>query len=389
MKILFISRSFNKSGGIPRYVVELSERFVENHRVYLLTTDYDYEIPNLVVHKKPMIRKPFWLQILSNAYYNTKYTKRLNKKFGFDIIHSQGTECLNCDVLTAHSCHKIAIKKLNKVAKTEFSYPKYLFYKIARKFRPLNKVVLSIEKYNLEKGCKKIIAVSKGLKREILENYKVQEEKIIVIPNGVDLKEYKPDLIGRKRIRQEYGISENKIVLLFCGYEFRRKGLKFIIEALPYLKDNPKLIVIGGENPKPYKKLAADLGVLDKIIFTGIVKKGINAYYAASDIFVFPTAYEAFSFVTLEAVASGLSLLTTKVNGTEELVEDGYNGFFIKRDPMDIAKKVNLLTRNENLRKQIGENARRTAEKYSWNEVAERTLKVYREVLKKKYDQES
>ena len=91
-------------------MAELAERFIKEHEVYLLTTDYDYELPDLIVHKKPIIKKPFWLQVLSNAYYNTKYIKKLKKKFDIDIVHSQGAESLKCDVLTMHSCHKAAIK---------------------------------------------------------------------------------------------------------------------------------------------------------------------------------------------------------------------------------------------------------------------------------------
>jgi len=334
MKICLVYRGFSKHGGISRYVVELAEHFVKEHETHLLTTYYNYNVKNLIVHKKPMIRKPFWLQILSNTYYNTKYSKKIKEQFGIDVVHSQS-----------------------------------------------NQIILAIDKYVLEKGSKKIISVSEGVKREILENYQVPEEKIEVIPNGVDLEEFKPDVEKREKIRMKYGVDENDVVLMFSGYEFKRKGLRYIIEALPGVKENVRLMVVGRDNPRRYQELASKLGVHDRIVFTGFVPE-IADYYTASDIFVFPTAYEAFSLATLEAVASGLPILATKVNGTEELIEDGYNGFFIKKDPKDIAEKVNLLVEDENLRKQMGKNARKTAEKYSWDEIAKRTLKVYEGVAK-------
>ena len=73
--------------------------------------------------------------------------------------------------------------------------------------------------------------------------------------------------------------------------------------------------------------------------------------------------------------------MATKVNGTEELIIESYNGFFIKKDPKDIAEKIYILVEDDNLRKQMSRNARKTAEKYSWDEVAKRTLKVYEEVI--------
>ena len=71
--------------------------------------------------------------------------------------------------------------------------------------------------------------------------------------------------------------------------------------------------------------------------------------------------------------------MATKVNGTEELIIESYNRFFIKRDPKDIAEKIYILV--DNLRKQMSRNARKTAKKHSWDEVAKRTLKVYEEVI--------
>ena len=375
MRILLVSRGFNKHGGISRYVAELAEKFVREHEIHLLTTKYDYKVANLIVHKKPMIEKPFWLQIASNAYYNTKYAKKLKEKFDIDVVNSNGAESWKCDVVTMHSCHKA----WNKY---------YRSWDPLRNVRgvidPLNIVVLAVERRVLEKGSKKIIAVSEGVKREILENYNVPEEKIAVVPSGVDLEEFKPNQKKREEIRKRYNINDNEIVLMFSGYEFKRKGLEYIIKALPKINNkNIKLLVVGGDDAKRYKLLASRLGVLGKIIFVGTVKKGINSYYAASDIFLFPTAYEAFSLATLEAVASGLPILATKVNGTEELIKDGYNGFFINRDPTDIAEKVNVLVEDENLRKQMSRNARRTAEKYSWDEVAKKTMEVYEEVARR------
>lgn len=101
----------------------------------------------------------------------------------------------------------------------------------------------------------------------------------------------------------------------------------------------------------------------------------------SSDTFVFPTAYEAFLLATLEAVASGLPILATKINWTEELIKEGYNGFFIKRDPKDIAEKINILIEDKQLRKIVSRNARKTAENYSWDKIAKKTLEVYQNII--------
>jgi len=374
MKVCLVLGDFHKQGGISKCAAELAERFVKEHETHIITTNYIYKIPNLIVHKKPMMPGRSWfLQRLYTIYCNTRYSNKIKSEFDIDIINQNGSESLSCDVVTMHSCHKAWVREYKSWGLLQY---------IRGSINLSDRIVLPIEARILEKGSKKIISVSEGVKREILENYNVPEDKIAVIPNGVDLEEFSPDPQKRIEIRNQYNIDENDIVLLFTGYEFKRKGLEYIIRALPKIDKNVKLFAVGKSNPKPFQKLANKLGVSDNIIFTGFVQE-ISDYYAASDIFVFPTAYEAFSLATLEAVASGLPILATKVNGTEELIDDRHNGFFIKRDPADISEKINILIEDETLRKQMGKNARETAENYSWDEIARRTMEVYEEVAKR------
>ena len=373
MKVCMISRAVNKCGGISRYVAEIAERVSVNNEVHILSAWCDLSSPNFILHRYSIPRKPYFLQVVISFLKVSSLARKLYEKFNFDVIHSSECEGTYQDIITAHSCVRGAYEKLKR---------NNLFIDAIRRVRPFVAFGLDVEKLIYTKRkYKKIIAVSEGVKNELIRYYRLPNEDIVVIPNGVDLEEFKPDLEKRRKIREKHGIEENEIVLMFSGYEFKRKGLEYIIRALPDVKEYVKLLVVGKDNQNPYKELASKLGVLDKIIFAGFVPD-ISEYYAASDIFVFPTAYEAFSLATLEAVASGLPILATKVNGTEELIKEGYNGFFIKREPKDIAEKINISVEDENLRKQMSRNARKTAEKYSWDEVAKRTLKVYEEVVR-------
>ncbi|MBN1762683.1 MAG: glycosyltransferase family 4 protein [Methanomicrobia archaeon] len=354
-------------------MVELAERFVKDHETYLLTSSYDYEVPNLIVHKKSMIRKPFWLKILYNAHYNTKYSRIIKKNFGINIVHSQSTESFECDVVTMQSCHKAWVKQHDSEKGRPFS------------INPPDYVRKIIERYVLERGSKKIIAISNRVKQEILENYGVPTEKVEVIHSGVNLEEFKPNFAKREKIRTKLGINENQIVLMFSGHEFSRKGLKYIIETLPRIKGNVKLLVAGGDNPTPYFRLASELGMQDHILFLGTLKEDLNDHYAASDLFVFPTLYEPFGLVITEAMASGLPVITSKIAGAAEIMTDGEDGLLLD-DPTnseELAEKINILVEDENLRKQMGFNARKTAEKYSWGYVAQKTLEVFEEILRR------
>ncbi len=384
MKIAFIARLYNKQGGISRCVAELAEFFSQEHEVHVFANAWqDVSTDKVIFHKIPMIKGNFflrkkvygWATVFQVASF-TLMSRLKIKPQRFDIVHSFGDCFLPFDVYTSQSCHKTAVRVARKSKKGIYNYFKNTI------LNPLNLIVLSIEKFSYQRGKKSIIiSPTEWIKREIIEEYKVAKENIVVIPNGVDLEEFNPK--NRKQfrdeVRKELNIKPDDIVLLFVAYEFKRKGLKYIIEAMPFIKNERiKLIVIGRDEIAPYLSLAEELKVAHQIIF--LKPTPLKKYYATSDIFIFPTLYEAFSLATLEAIASGLPLLATKVSGTEELIQDGYNGFFIQQDGFDIAQKINLLIKDDNYIKKVGENARKTAERYSWKDVANQTEGIYKKI---------
>jgi UDP-glucose:(heptosyl)LPS alpha-1,3-glucosyltransferase len=239
-----------------------------------------------------------------------------------------------------------------------------------------------IEKYNLKKA-KKIIATSEGIKREVMEFFQIPEDKIRVIPNGVNPKEFSFSKKEKIKLRKKLGFSKEDKIILFVGRNLKRKGLEYILKALPIMKEkNAKLVVCGGDD-EYHRNIVKKLNQDSRVIFAGNVKN-VPEYCAVSDIFVFPTFYEGFSFATLEAAASGLPIIATVANGTEDLIEDGKNGFLLKeRTPEAIAKKVNLLMEDEKLRTRMGENARKAVlQKYSFDKIAKQILEVIDEVIK-------
>ncbi|MBU0761871.1 MAG: glycosyltransferase family 4 protein [Candidatus Altiarchaeota archaeon] len=372
MRICLTTTVMRSHGGISRYVMELSKRLVKEHEIHILTGKKEVGISGVKVHMAPTIFSPVSLRVASNTLSNTLISSHLKKKCVVDLIHGQGAEVIGPDVITAHSCHKAAAEQQMKERGGR--------YQMLKPFEPRNNIVLAIEKYNYRKRkYRKAISVSEGVKRELMTIYKVPDEDVVVIPNGVDLEEFTPENRGKyqKPVREELGVEGEDIILLITAWEFNRKGVRYIIESLPELPKQVKLVVVGEDDKKPYLTHAEKAGVKKRVFFTG-ASKDVKRYYAASDIFVFPTSYEAFSLSTLEAVASGLPLVTTKVNGTEELVKDGRNGFFVERDGKDIADKIKKVI-DYGIGK-MGSNARKTAMDYSWDKVAEKTSNVYKEL---------
>jgi len=374
MKILFLTANYSKQGAVAKYAVELSTRFAREHEVHVLCSAQDHSVDGVVVHRIRIPWWPHWAHVGLNALKNTYYGRKLKEKYGIDVVHSQGAESLYQDVLKAPSCHLAAVE--------QFKRERGPVYSALKALEPASNIVLPIERYNYTRGnFRKAIVMSRGTYREIQGHYGVPDEKLKLIPNGVNIEEYTPDnrRLFREDTRRRHGLTEDDIILLFVGWEFKRKGLMHVIDALPKLPEDVKVLAVGGDDRRAYEKRALDLGVAGRVVFAG-ASRDVRRYYAAADMFVFPTAYEGFSMATLEAAATGLPVIATRVNGTEDLIREGENGYFVARDGADIAEKVNVIV-DGGMLPRMSAKARESAIPHSWDIVANETMKLYREIL--------
>jgi glycosyltransferase involved in cell wall biosynthesis len=226
-----------------------------------------------------------------------------------------------------------------------------------------------------------LIGVSRGVSAEVAEHF--PEVPTVTIPNGVSLERFHPDHDKRADVRQRHGLRADELVALFVGSEWERKGLRVAIDALASAP-HWKLLVVGHGNVASYRAHARATGVEHRVEFVGTVSDPAP-YYCASDAFVLPTSYETFSLVTYEAAATGVPLLVTPVNGVTDLLVDGRNGWFIDRDPTDIAHRLQTLGQESRLRTEMGAAGRKAVEEFTWR----RMVSAYRDVLDRRESRES
>lgn len=374
VRVAMSSYRFNQEGGIERASYELANRLAADVDLTLVSTDVS-PAPQPPLHWQHIAAraKP---DFLTPVTYARAATRQL-RGTAFDLMHNQGgCALMRQDVITAHSCHRAwwELKLRNREAVRAIANPRH-------------HAVLHVERRNYApQAYRHVIAVSKGVARELTRFYGVPPERISVIPNGVDTARFRPaDAAGRRRrVRERHAIPPDVVVLLFVAKEFRRKGLAPLIDALPLLPENVCALIVGGDDSAPFRRQAARSGVGARVIFAGHTA-AVEDYFQAGDVFVFPTLYEAFALVSLEAAAAGLPLVTSRVNGTEDFVVPGVNGFFTERDGTHLARVLAPLVGDAGLRMRLGERARRDASAYTWDAAASVTLEVYREVLRQKH----
>lgn len=242
--------------------------------------------------------------------------------------------------------------------------------------------VMKAEKAMFEHpNLKAVICNSRMVKNEILHEFDIDESKVHVIYNCVDLDRFNPELRQKYRIslRTELSIPEDATAMLFIGSGFERKGLEASIKAIA--RTNSHLIVVGQDKQqKKYSEITEQLQCEDRVHFMG-VQSNPQAFYGAADGLLLPTLYDPFPNVTLEAMASGLGVITSNSCGTAEIIKNGHNGYVC--DALNHQELGNAILNFEEKPRalMLGQNARTTVEPFTAEKLSQDLLSLYTKVL--------
>lgn len=197
-------------------------------------------------------------------------------------------------------------------------------HRFLQTLNPRHREILNLERAIFEPYNTRFIVTNSQLSKKIIDDsLGFPQERIHVIYNGVDHTQFFP---ANRPI-----VAGQEVQLLFVGQDFKRKGLAPLIRALAQVKRSGvrcRLRVVGRDRPGPYEKLAADLKIADQVDFEGPTR-GIEEAYRAADLLVFPTLYDPFANVCLEALACGVPVLTTTTNGASEVISEGIDGYVV------------------------------------------------------------
>jgi UDP-glucose:(heptosyl)LPS alpha-1,3-glucosyltransferase len=228
---------------------------------------------------------------------------------------------------------------------------------------------LAIEKRQYDPtGSRMIVAVSEQVKRDIIANYSVPPEKVVVLYNGVDTERFHPANREkfRDQIRSRWKIPLDAPLVLFVGSGFRRKGLDCLLSAWKSRKlERVFLLVVGADARLRSYQTRAEAVAPGRIIFAGR-QEDIENYYAAADMVALPSLQEAFGNVVLEALASGLPVLTRRDVGAAEIMHGSLAAGMIDEAMPEVLENELLLLLEKSKEPSCIREARELAEEYSW-----------------------
>jgi len=256
--------------------------------------------------------------------------------------------------------------------------------------------VVSHLEYQMAQTCDHIITVSEVMSEDLIR-HGWPASKISVVWNGVDPDKYDPSKVKPEdveKVRERYGVSKDGNMVLFIGRLTWVKSVRNLVQAMPsILSDFPnvKLVILGkGEEQKDVAELANRLGIEDKVVshFEFIPEQDRITHYAAADVCVFPSTYEPFGIVSLEAMSMAKPVVVGAqgvVGFKEQVVSNGpdQNGIHVDgNNPVDIAWGIKEVLKNSGRAKQWGENGRkRVLQYFTWRKAAQQTLEIYESLL--------
>lgn len=393
MNILEVSNFFKpfwETGGVTKVNYELSKNLVKKgHNVVVYTTNGYRKILDVIPNKRINIDG-------IDVYYFNNYLKRFFQKGGllaplyapivlkkeinkFDIIHIHEHRTLLAVFVYYYA-------KKYKVPYVLQSHGSVLpFYK-KNKIKCMFDYIVGNSILN---GASKLIALNEIEMQQYIQ-MGVHKSKIEMIPNGINIEEFKclPD---RKSFKEKYSIKKEDKIILYLGRIDKIKGIDLLIEAFSKLAvelTNVQLVIAGPNNyySSEIKHNISNLGINRSILFTGPLygKDKLEAYVSA-DVYVLPSRYDIFGITILEACACGTPVVVTNGCGLAGFV-DGRVGYVVEYDSIQLQNSIRKLLVNDNLRMEFANRCKHEIEDFYWSQIITKFESLYKECLGEQHE---
>ncbi len=389
MKILMLTWEYPPRivGGIARVVHDLSKRLIKDgHEVTVITyrdgnvPEYEndkgvevYRVDNYMIHPNNFID---WIMQL-NFNMIAKATEVINKEGGFDVIHA----------------HDWLVTYAAKSLKQSFNLPMVATIHATEAGRNSGihddtQRYINDTEWLLTYEATEVIVNSNYMKGHVQGLFGLPFDKISVIPNGINLNNF----TGIDRdydFRRRFAMDNEKIIL-YVGRLVYEKGVQHLISAMPKILENyhdSKLVIAGkGGMIDELKSQVDSMGLSNKVYFTGYLnQKEVQKMYKCADVAVFPSTYEPFGIVALEAMLAGIPTVVSDIGGLNEIVEHGVNGMkSYTGNPNSIADSVLSLLFDPQLAMNVTKNAKnKVKDEFNWQKIAQDTHYIYELAISK------
>lgn len=371
-KILFVIPSL--TGGGAERVLILLLKYLDRSRFKLVLVvfnsenayqrDWSPDVPVICLNRKNRF------DLFRVLWTLSRIIKRENPSLFFSFL-----TYTNCLAMLAHNLANSRVPLLL----SEHTNPKRSLKN--QKFKKIKKILIR----NFYPKATGIIAVSQGVKEDLVNNYEVQQDKCFVIYNMVDIEKIKE--LTNKEVDHPW-FEEDIPIIITCGHLKAAKNYPLLLRAMSLVlkKGSARLLVLGeGEKRSPLEKYAKELGVSRDVTFLGFQSNPFR-YISRATVFVLSSLWEGFGNVIIEAMACGAPVISTRCPyGPEEIITDGVNGLLVPvGDVNALAKAILRLLKDDPLRKRLAKAGKKRAEDFRVEKMVGEYERVFLEVIEGK-----
>lgn len=386
LRIAFFTNYYHPVvNGVVRSVASFREILTEQgHIVFVFAqADNEYKDEEPFIFRYPSLSLPLQMDI-ATVIPVSSFIDQLIPALKLDIIHTH-----HPILLGQAAANKAADLNVPLVFTFHTQYWEYTHYipfpqEAIQEF--LRNAIHNWLKVFMRK-CQHIVIPSESIKEILIREYGL-EDRYTVIPTGTDLKPFLQ--ADGQAVRQSQGWQDDKVIISI-GRLASEKNWETLFRAVAQVyAQHPtmRLVLIGdGPQKQTLEELAAELGIAERITFTGQLSfEEIPAYLKAADMFSFASVTETQGLVTIEAMAAGLPVVAVDGSGTHDIVDNGKEGLLVENDPNALAFAINEMLCNPQQMQQFSVNALQKAKTFDINRLGKQMIKVYEQAIQDKKD---
>ena len=326
MRLAIVHKRFDRVGGAEWEVYELSRRLAaRGHEIHLVVGECRVPVPDgMRLHMVPVLRAGQIGKLLSFA----ALAPRVWRAIGADVVVGFG-RTVGPDIFRASECHREYLKRTAAEGGS--------FERLRQRLSLYERAILAVERRQYARGgYRAVLAVSEPARRDILSTYPAaRPDDIGVLHCGADIERFQPANRARDgaALRRELGLPLEQPMVLFVGSGFRRKGVETLLEIWRREPPRGAALVVVGSDPYLATHTRGARSLRGPVVFTG-PRRDIERFYAAADLFALPSLYEGCPVSILEALASGVPVVTARTTGAPELLTGALAELLVD-DPRD------------------------------------------------------
>ena len=387
-RVAVVSPFLDKSHGTERIAIEWITRLSAEFEFHIYSQQVeDLDLSTVVWHRIPKLRGPhlfnyLWWFIASRLWRTWDGRAR---GINFDVIFSPGVNCLDADVISVHIVFGEFFRRVRSELRFRGNPPRFwprllhrwLYYRL----------IIFLESRVYADSDNVLILIAKKTAADLDRLYH-RRDGLVILYLGFDHATYHPARRAalREASRTTLAIPDGRFQLLMVGNDWHKKGVRVLLESLSLLRDLPiDLMLVGSEDPAPFRAMAAAKGLSDRVQFLP-PRKDVEFYYAAADVYVGPSLEDTFALPPVEAMSCGMSVIVSRENGAYEIMTDGTDGLILD-DPTDAATLASMIRKlydDRDLRERIGAKAVETAQQFSWEQNARDLAAIFEEIIRRK-----